>query len=195
MKVKCCEFLKFDLDEVLAGGENQFVEFKWSILWSEDLNSKDFYSSKSRDLKKFKNHTSEVVIAREIAGFLNSKGGLLIIGVDENKGCGVKIVGIRDEFSKLKNKDCCRDGYRRMIVDSVLRQYFPVEFVNNLSDYVRISFVEREEKLLCLVEVAPCESPIFLVLNKNEHFFIRIDAEIREINERELALYCLKRFS
>jgi predicted HTH transcriptional regulator len=60
------------LRELIAGGESQTVEFK----------------------RKF---TSEEKIAKELIAFANTKGGYLIVGVDDDK----KIVGVQSEKGEI----------------------------------------------------------------------------------------------
>jgi predicted HTH transcriptional regulator len=60
------------LREIIAGGESLTVEFK----------------------RKF---TSEVKIAKELIAFANSKGGYLLVGVDDDK----TIVGVRSEKEEI----------------------------------------------------------------------------------------------
>jgi hypothetical protein len=59
-----------DWNEIIGNGENDFVEFRSSIRWD--------YATKKI------NKTLEHDIAKTIAAFLNSEGGRLFIGIDDN---------------------------------------------------------------------------------------------------------------
>ena len=59
-----------DIEELIQAGENERVEFKSSIRY-------DYY-------RKTTNRDLEVIIAKTITGFMNAKGGKLIIGVDDD---------------------------------------------------------------------------------------------------------------
>ena len=108
-------------------GENELVEYKTSTLWSKSFTKADISSSESREVHKFGRDTSRFIVAKTLAGFLNTEGGNLIIGIKENKkGRRNEITGIEAEFQKLK--DPTTDGYRRMIVDEVIRKYLPRKF-------------------------------------------------------------------
>ncbi|MCU0425071.1 MAG: ATP-binding protein [Candidatus Kapabacteria bacterium] len=71
---------RHQLREIIAGGESETVEFK----------------------RKF---TSEVKIAKELIAFANSKGGYLLVGVDDDK----TIVGVRSEKEEISQLETvCR---------------------------------------------------------------------------------------
>lgn len=74
-----------EIRELIAAGENQQVKFKSTLRW---------------DLRQFKpNKTLEDVIAKTIAGFMNTQGGHLIIGVDDEGS----ILGLEQDYGTLKN--------------------------------------------------------------------------------------------
>ena len=86
---------------LIRGGENEFVEFKSRALWSKSLSKKEIETSDSKDVHKFGRDTSKVIIAKTIAGFLNTEGGNLVIGIKENKGGQEnEIIGVESEFSQ-----------------------------------------------------------------------------------------------
>lgn len=128
-----------------------------------------------------------------MCGFLNTNGGNLIIGIKENKDQKEdEIIGIEGEFGKLK--DPCVDGYRRMIVDEIIRAYFHPDFYNHLSDHLKITFPQINNKTLCWLTIRKSKSKVFLRANNRDYFFIRIDAETREISGKEMVEYCEKHF-
>jgi tetratricopeptide (TPR) repeat protein len=178
---------------LINGGENEFVEFKSSALWSKTLSKGEIAASDSKDVHKFGKDTSKVVIAKTIAGFLNTEGGNLVIGIKENKGGAPnQIIGIENEYPKLK--DPCPDGYRRMLIDEIIRKYLPSEIFHHLSTYVRIHFMKMEDRILCWLEIRKADDGVFLKVQDDELFFIRIDAETRQITDKSLVDYCRKHF-
>lgn len=183
-----------DIVEIVKYGENEFVEFKSSALWSKnltDLQIKD--PTASREVKVFGKDASKVIIAKAISGFLNTQGGHLIIGVKENKTKNPdEVIGIESEFGKLE--DSCTDGYRRMIVDSIIRKYFHPDIYNHFSDYIKITFPEIEGKIICWIKIVKSDVPAFVAIQKKDYFFIRLDAETRELGGKEMVEYCSKRF-
>jgi predicted HTH transcriptional regulator len=134
-----------------------------------------------------------VIIAKTITSFLNTEGGNLIIGIKENKGGAPnEVIGIESEYLKLK--DPCPDGYRRMLIDEIIRRYLPSEIFHHLNTYIRIHFMKMEERTLCWLEIKKADDGVFLKVQDDESFFIRIDAETRQIMDKALVDYCRKRF-
>jgi tetratricopeptide (TPR) repeat protein len=178
---------------LIRGGENELVEFKSSALWSKLFSKADIAASDSKDVRRFGRDTSKIIIAKTLAGFMNTEGGNLVIGIRENKGGAPnEIIGIENEYPKLK--DPCPDGYRRMIVDEIIRKFLPSEIYNHLNKYIRIHFVKAEDHILCWFEITKADDGVFLKVQDEEYFFIRIDAETRQISDKALVDYCRKKF-
>jgi tetratricopeptide (TPR) repeat protein len=178
---------------LIRGGENEFVEFKSSALWSKAFTKADIAASDAKDVHKFGKDTSKVVIAKTIAGFLNTEGGNLVIGIRENKrGAASEIIGIENEYPKLK--DPCPDGYRRMLIDEIIRRYLPSEIFHHLNNFIRIHFTRMEDRTLCWLEIRKADDSVFVKIQDEEYFFIRIDAETRQIADKALVDYCRKHF-
>lgn len=180
------------LEDIILAGEDNFIEFKTSMLWSLKLSGDEL--NKSGELKKHGRNTSKFIIAKTLAGFLNSDGGNLILGVKENKNDQLdEIVGIESEFPKLQ--DPCVDGYRRMIIDAVIKQYFPSYIFNHLNSYLRIRFEEIKGKTVCGISALKSDQKVFLKTKEKDLFFIRVDASTREIHGEAIVDYCTKRFN
>ena len=178
---------------ILAGGESERVEFKSSALWSKSYSKEDISASDSREVHKYGRDASRIIIAKTIAGFLNTEGGDLVIGIQEHKdGKANEITGIETDYPKLK--DPCTDGYRRMIIDEIIRKYLPSEIFHQLTRYIRIHFPRYHDKTLCWLEIQKAEEGIFLKIQDEEHFFIRVDAETRQISDRALVDYHRRHF-
>ncbi|MDO9323513.1 MAG: tetratricopeptide repeat protein [Methanoregula sp.] len=179
--------------KIIAEGENELVEYKASALWSKYLSKEEIDASESKEVHKYGRDASKFLIAKTIAGFLNTSGGDLIIGIRENKeGTGNAIIGIEIDLPKLK--DPCTDGYRRMIIDEIIRKYLPREIFHQLNEYIRIHFPRYQDKTLCWIGIRKADSEIFLKVQDEEHFFIRVDAETRQIADKALVDYCRRHF-
>jgi Predicted transcriptional regulator containing an HTH domain and an uncharacterized domain shared with the mammalian protein Schlafen len=72
--------------QLIENGENEQIEFKSSIRY-------DYF-------RKTTNRELELVIAKTIVGFMNAKGGKLILGVDDDGN----ILGLEKDFKTLKHK-------------------------------------------------------------------------------------------
>lgn len=178
---------------LVRGGENEFVEFKSGALWSKALSKAEIAASESREVHKFGRDASKVIIAKTLAGFLNTDCGNLVIGIREDKnGAKNEIIGIEKEYPKLR--DPCTDGYRRMLIDEIIRKFLPSEIFHHLGRYLRIHFIEAEDHTLCWLEVKKADDSVFVKVQDEEAFFIRIDAETRQLSDKALLDYCRKRF-
>lgn len=183
------------LKEYIDKGENHHVEFKSGALWSTKFTKDDInnYKPQSNDLHAYGKNTSKVIISKTLAGFLNTDGGTLIIGLKENKNNNNdEVVGIEEEYRNLK--DQCQDGYRRMLVD-IIKDYFPSDIFNHINQYLQITFEEVDGKVICGVTASKSDKRVFLKLKDIDHFYIRTDASTRELYGEEILDYCLKRFS
>lgn len=181
------------LKELIDKGEGHFSEFKTSALWSQNLTKEEIRTSNSKEVREYGTSTSKIIVAKSLASFLNSDGGDLIIGVKENKAGGTdEIIGINSEFKKLK--DQCVDGYRRMILDRVIKPYFPEEIFNHINNYLQINFETTYEKVICNIHVHKSDTKVFLNVNNRDLFFVRVDASTRELIGKSIVDYCMKRF-
>jgi len=96
-----------DYKGVIKDGENDYVEFKSSLRWDYEQGNA--------------NKTLESIIAKTIASFMNSGGGKLFIGVDDEG----KILGIEKDYDTLRNKN--KDGFFLQLTQ-VINQYLGKEF-------------------------------------------------------------------
>ncbi len=141
-----------------------------------------------------------MIIARSIAGFLNTDGGNLLIGVEEKKGTSeINIIGINEDMEKLKKlgKDGSKDGYKRMIIDDIIRPYFPARIYNHLNNYIIIGFIDVNDvndKIICNIKVKRSDFRVFIELAGRKVFVIRTETESRILEAEELVDYCMRRF-
>ncbi len=184
---------KPSLKEIIRQGESHFVEFKTSILWSKYKTKEEIEKSNSYELKKYGQNTSKFIIAKSLCGFLNSEGGFLVIGIKETKDSDEnQIVGIESEYGKLRDKT--QDGYRRMILDEVIKPYLPSQVLNHFNDYFEFSFEAIEDKTVLGVKIRPSDSRVFVEIANESIFFVRIDASTRQLSGPDLVDFCTRRF-
>lgn len=187
-----------EIEELVNKGENSRIEFKSDALWSLNKTELEIKESKSYDLHTYRHKASKVIIARSIAALMNSEGGTLVIGIKEKKDSSNNFIfsGIEEDLEKLKSqgKDASKDGYKRMIIDDVIRPYFPPKVYNRLSTYLKIDFEEINELLFCIIKIKKSDSRIFLNIGGKKIFMIRTETESRQIVDEELVDYCMSRF-
>lgn len=180
------------IQELIDIGENHLIEFKSSAEWSKKLQKDDIKKSTSSEVRQYGNKASKVIIAKTLAGFLNTEGGTLIIGVLENKDSGKdELIGIEEDYKFIKDKN--KDGYRRMIED-IIGTYFPENIFNHYNKYLQTIFEEINGKTICGISAIRSDKRVFIKLNNNDHFFIRRDASTREIKGESILKYCEEHF-
>ncbi|HUH79443.1 MAG TPA: ATP-binding protein [Methanoregula sp.] len=183
------------IQAMIRTGESDHVEFKLQSLWSGDLTREEISASESAEVRKYRNNASKFIIARSIAGFLNTDGGDLIIGIREDRTRNeTTVAGIEKDYEKLHETDRNPDGYRRMLIDAVVRKYLP-DIYDTASRYIHLSFPVVSGKTLCRIHITPSGKPIFVDTGSEEIFFVRIDASTRSIAGKNMTRYIINRFS
>lgn len=154
---------------IIAGGENDRVEFKVSIRW-------DF---KKQAVNKF----IEFIIAKAISAFMNANGGRLFVGVEDDG----EIIGLAHDYAVVHNKN--RDGFRLQLTQ-IINQYLGKAFY----PYINAKIIPMKGKEICVVEVAKSRTPVFLKNGGKEEFYVRASASSEPMNMREANEYIKTRF-
>ncbi len=137
------------IKEFLLRGENEKIEFKSTLRF---------------DLRQsIINKKLEFVIVKSISAFLNAEGGSLIIGVDDNGN----ILGLEKDFQTFPKKDI--DGFELQL-RSIIKKYLG----NNFEKYLKITFPKIEGKEICMVKILKSGKPVFIKMEGEEKFFVRI---------------------
>ena len=153
-----------DIEELIQAGENERVEFKSSIRY-------DYY-------RKTTNRDIEVIIAKTITGFMNAKGGKLIIGVDDDGN----VLGLEKDYKTLKHKN--RDGYEREVFRIISTQLSHEACFSN-----HISFYSINEKDVCVVNIEPSNEPVYVNDEGNTTFYVRTGNATYPLSVKETVDY------
>lgn len=146
--------------------------------------------SKTREFKSamFYDHTKErmgsgIICAKTICSFLNTEGGLLFIGVNDDK----TIQGISPDLSIVKVGDP-RDKLK-LNFDQMIRKFFS-PFVHK---YLNTEFTEIEGKLIWIVFVEQSNQPVFMKVieegKQSKVFYIRREASDISLDIEEFFQY------
>ena len=157
-----------DLPLLIKNGESEHLEFKASVRW-------DFRQEKS-------NRALEVVIAKTLAGFMNHRGGSLLIGVTDNG----EVVGLEYDYKTLRHKD--RDGFERCITDIVTARLGV-----DLCSFVHCVFYRIEGKEVCRVIVESSPTPVYLQEGEISKYFLRTGNGTRELDARAAMAHVTRR--
>jgi len=156
------------IKNLLSKSEDQHIEFKSSIRW-------DYKNKKiNKDL--------EFVIVKTIAGFLNSEGGTLLLGVDDN---GVP-VGLEADYKTLNKQNS--DGYEIFLI-RLVSNYLGKEFCSN----VNISFFTINNKEICSLTIQQNDEPVFIE-KLGQAFYVRTGSSTQQLNTKEALEYIQKHF-
>ena len=150
------------VSEILKEDENRYLEFKSSLRW-------DYRQEKV-------NPELEKVIMKTIAAFGNTDGGMLLIGVDDDKN----ILGLEKDFQTLKKTD---QDYYEVHLRNILHKLMGVKYV---SKYIRTEFEKVDDKVICKVKVISAKEPVYLKYNnkngqQEEKFYVRSGNSSHEI--------------
>lgn len=152
--------------ETIQNGENRRVEFKSTLRF---------------DLRKGtpEKHI-EHSIGKTIAAFLNSDGGELFIGVDDEGN----ILGLDADFNSFKGSNK-KDEFQKHF-DNLIQNYFGNQFTRMLN----LEFCELEGKVIAVVTVnGKSNEQIYLTENGKELFYVRRFSSTVELTTREAVSY------
>lgn len=164
-----------NIPTIIRRGESHLVEFKPALIAR--------YNPDYR--KSNENEKTKDAIAKTICGFLNSDGGTLMIGVEDNGN----IKGLQNDFS-LSDRTDCKDFFKCKFDD--ITSYFPASIQSRIkfADFVKI-----EEKDIFVVRIDPSEKPVFVkkqIPIERKTFYVRRAASTIEISDiEEIIDYCL----
>jgi len=154
---------KFDVLDLIRQGENTNLEFKSSLQW-------DFMQDAiNKNLRKS--------CLKTIVAFLNSNGGTLLIGVN-NQG---EILGLEKDLDSVGNStDQFLNLLNTLIVDSIGSEY-------SLSVNTMVEQIKTKE--ICVVRVKHSLIPAYYKGDKGEEFYIRFGTTTRLLNTEEAVKY------
>lgn len=158
------QFISRDIEQTIQEGENEYTEFKSSIRYD--------YSKKSI------NKELEIVIAKSLAGFMNSNGGKLIIGIADNG----EVLGLEHDFATLKHKN--RDGFERRVYE-IISCFIGAEFCS----LVHIYFHNKQEHDFCVIDIAKSSYPAYVNSEGSTIFFLRTGNATIPLSVKETVNY------
>jgi Schlafen, AlbA_2 len=161
---KHIQLLNKDLLKLIRQGESQFLELKSSARYD--------YRQKTT------NQDLEIVIAKTLVGFMNARGGKLIIGVND-KG---EILGLEKDFQTLKQRDV--DGFEQKIYE-IISKYIGKEYCL----YCSIYFHNLEGKSICIVDIEELSEPVYLLKGKETVFYLRTGNATKPLSIKEAIHY------
>ncbi|WGS18957.1 MULTISPECIES: DUF262 domain-containing protein [unclassified Bradyrhizobium] len=146
--------------ELVKLGESSVLEFKSTLQW--DVTQKQANKGLRRECLK------------TIAAFMNSDGGTLLIGVEDNGN----VLGLSHDFSLFGGS---RDRFEQTLVNIIFEAIGAA-----FGPYYRIRFEPIDDKLVCVVEVDPVrDGGVFVKTEKGNEFFVRQGNTTRSLDPAE----------
>jgi hypothetical protein len=156
--------LEKDLGALIKNGEDDNLEFKSSFRF-------DYHQQKI-------NKALESVIIKTLAGFMNARGGSLLIGVADNG----TILGLEPDYKTLSRKDS--DGFTQLIMSTISEK-----IGTPACRLVRILFHKVEEKEVCRIILLASPVPVYVIEDKQSHFYLRTGSGTRELDVQEAIVF------
>lgn len=153
-----------DWQVIIDKGENDLIEFKSSLRW---------------DYKQEKvNKALELVIIKTISAFLNSEGGMLFIGVDDDGNT----LGLENDYKTTSKKNS--DGFLLTLTNLINQN-----LGKSTHKFISINIIAINETDVCIVSVEKSDKPVFMGRNENEEFYIRASASSQPLGLKEAYSY------
>jgi membrane protein YdbS with pleckstrin-like domain len=155
--------------ELLAGGENQHVEFKSSLMWDyrRQIVNKALYEP----------------VMKNVAGFMNAMGGVVLIGVNDDG----EVLGLGPDYQAIKKPDS--DGFEN-VFNMAFNKMIGVEYRR----FVDVTFPSIEGREVCVVSVRPSTQPAYLQARGNETFYLRAGNASLPLTVSQAARYIQEHF-
>jgi len=157
------------VEELLAEGESQFVEYKSSLMWD--------YRQQRINKKLY------TPVMKSLAAFMNSRGGHLLIGVDDEGA----ILGVEADLQGMRKPNL--DGWENTF-NLAFNSMIGVAYRR----LIELEFYKKEGKTVCHVFVRPAAHPIFFRENNTEKFYVRAGNASQPLSFSEAATYIQARF-
>jgi len=157
------DIVSLSISDLIKSGENESVEFKSSLIW-------DFK-------KKQPSKLMGIVVAKTISSFMNSNGGVVLIGVDNDK----KVLGLSNDLAQLKGD---LDNFELHLTNTINTYLGKIN-----RPYVNIKFEKIKEKDVAIVQVKKSPRPVYLEHEGKTEFFIRSGNSCQPLDISEATLY------
>ncbi len=150
---------------LLEAGESEFVEFKSTLRYNLHTN-------------KFDKNIEHAAL-KTIAAFLNSSGGTLLIGVDDQKN----LLGLeKDNFND--------DDHLLLHLTKLIQERIGVK----QTQFVRAMVENKDQKKILRIDVKPSTSPAYLEHNSDEYLYVRTGPATTPMRVSEIYPYLKSRF-
>ncbi|MCK9230742.1 MAG: putative DNA binding domain-containing protein [Syntrophales bacterium] len=154
-----------DLSRILMDGESEEVEFKSTLRTNLHTGNKD--------------PRIELAVLKTLAGFLNTNGGTLVVGVaDDGSPIGIRADSFENE-----------DKMSQHLVN-IIKSRMGVTAMTNL----HARFDDHEDNRVLVVKCGKSPTPVFVKDEDRERFYIRTGPATTELAASQTQEYIKQRF-
>ncbi len=147
------------VESIIQHEESYTLEFKSSLRWDYKLN-------------KPNKGLAEPVL-KTLVAFMNSDGGILLIGVGDDKN----ILGLDNDFKDLKDWDHWQQTLINYINNRIGKEFH---------EFIEIEHEKRDRKIVAKINIEPSNKPVYLDKSK---FYIRAGNTSLQLNNEQRAEY------
>ena len=165
VQVEVAPDMPVSLSDIIANGESSEVEFKSTLRVNLHTGSKD--------------PRIELAVMRTIAGFLNSSGGILTIGVaDDRTPLGIDADGFENE-----------DKMGLHLVNLIKDRIGP-----SMMQFIHARFEDYDSYRVMVIECSKAKTPAFVKDGNIERFYIRTGPSTTELSASQTQEYIKQRY-
>jgi len=157
------------VDLLLKSGESSTVEFKSTLRHNLHTSQRD--------------DVIELQVLKSIAGFMNGRGGTLLVGVDDQ---GTPL-GLDHDFALSGNRG--RDGF-----ENALTTLLETAIGKVAAAQARVNFELVDGHDVCRIDVEPGPRPTYVSWKNDQRFFVRLNNSTRPFTVSEAVEYIGQRW-
>ena len=151
------------ISELIRLGESATLEFKSTLQWDVVQNRVN------KDLR--------LSVLKTIAAFLNSGGGTLVIGVEDNG----TLYGLSNDLKVMQGS---LDRFEQLLASLISGRIGAV-----YGPFINTRFEQLNGKAVCVIEVDKAPEPAFVETLKGKEFFVRMGNTTRFLDGEETVTY------
>ncbi len=154
-----------EVEQLIHGGESANLEFKSTLRWNLAADLKD---------KKIEHSVLKTIVA-----YLNTEGGTLLVGVEDNGN----VLGI--EPDQFENDDKYLLHFSYLVNDKIGKQY---------TNSIRWNLKQIQDKKILRVDCERSSTPVFLKEGNQDEFYIRTGPSTVQLSTSEFHEYSRDHF-
>jgi hypothetical protein len=152
------------IEEIITLGESISLEFKSTLQWDVRQNQI--------------NKNLRYSVLKTIAAFLNSEGGILVIGVEDNGN----VFGLESDYALTHHS---KDKFLNLL-NSLVSDYIGLD----MSPYIQIRIENILGNDICVVEVDKSHKPVFMKVNgQQKQLYVRRGTTTHALDPEETYNY------